>query len=91
MGVFAFYPNKQMTTGEGGMIVTDDERLAALCVSMRSQGRGAGGGWLAHERLGYNYRLCDINCAGDCPVVADRGIYSQTAASGGDVSGTAGG
>ncbi len=63
MGVFAFYPNKQMTTGEGGMIVTDDERLAALCVSMRNQGRGAGGGWLAHERLGYNYRLCDINCA----------------------------
>ena len=63
MGVFAFYPNKQMTTGEGGMIVTDDEQLAALCVSMRNQGRGAGGGWLAHERLGYNYRLCDINCA----------------------------
>jgi perosamine synthetase len=63
MGVFAFYPNKQMTTGEGGMIVTDDERLAALCMSMRNQGRGAGGGWLAHERLGYNYRLSDINCA----------------------------
>jgi perosamine synthetase len=63
MGVFAFYPNKQMTTGEGGMIVTDDERLAALCVSMRNQGRGTGGGWLAHERLGYNYRLSDINCA----------------------------
>ncbi|NLH15284.1 MAG: DegT/DnrJ/EryC1/StrS family aminotransferase [Phycisphaerae bacterium] len=63
MGVFAFYPNKQMTTGEGGMIVTDDERLAALCVSLRNQGRGAGGGWLAHERLGYNYRLSDINCA----------------------------
>lgn len=63
MGVFAFYPNKQMTTGEGGMIVTDDQGLAALCVSMRNQGRGAGGGWLAHERLGYNYRLCDINCA----------------------------
>lgn len=63
MGVFAFYPNKQMTTGEGGMIVTDDERLAALCVSLRNQGRGTGGGWLAHERLGYNYRLSDINCA----------------------------
>lgn len=45
------------------MIVTDDERLAALCISMRNQGRGAGGGWLAHERLGYNYRLSDINCA----------------------------
>jgi len=60
---FAFYPNKQMTTGEGGMIVTDDSRLADLCVSMRNQGRDAGAGWLAHARLGYNYRLSDINCA----------------------------
>ncbi|MFN8009000.1 MAG: DegT/DnrJ/EryC1/StrS family aminotransferase [Terriglobia bacterium] len=63
LAVFAFYPNKQMTTGEGGMIVTDDPMLAALCRSMRNQGRGEGGGWLAHERLGYNYRLSDINCA----------------------------
>ncbi len=63
MSVFAFYPNKQMTTGEGGMIVTDDDELADLCVSLRNQGRGRGGGWLAHERLGYNYRLSDINCA----------------------------
>lgn len=62
-GVFAFYPNKQMTTGEGGMIVTDDEQIAKLCISLRNQGRGSGGGWLAHERLGYNYRLSDINCA----------------------------
>ncbi len=62
-GVFAFYPNKQMTTGEGGMIVTDDEEIARLCISLRNQGRGSGGGWLAHERLGYNYRLSDINCA----------------------------
>jgi perosamine synthetase len=63
IGVFAFYPNKQMTTGEGGMIVTDDERLADMCYSLRNQGRGKGAGWLAHERMGYNYRLCDINCA----------------------------
>ncbi len=62
-GVFAFYPNKQITTGEGGMIVTDDEDLADVCRSMRNQGRGKSGGWLAHERLGYNYRLSDINCA----------------------------
>jgi len=61
--VFAFYPNKQMTTGEGGMIVTDDDHLADLCVSMRNQGRDPGAGWLAHARLGYNYRLSDINCA----------------------------
>jgi len=62
-GTFAFYPNKQMTTGEGGMIVTDDDGLAGLARSMRNQGRAAGGGWLAHARLGYNYRLSDINCA----------------------------
>ena len=61
--VFAFYPNKQMTTGEGGMIVTDDDQVADLCVSMRNQGRDPGAGWLAHARLGYNYRLSDINCA----------------------------
>lgn len=61
--VFGFYPNKQITTGEGGMIVTDSEALADLCVSLRNQGRGVGGGWLAHERLGYNFRLSDINCA----------------------------
>ena len=63
MSVFAFYPNKQMTTGEGGMIVTDDDALADMCISLRNQGRGRGGGWLAHDRLGYNYRLSDINCA----------------------------
>ena len=63
MSVFAFYPNKQITTGEGGMILTDDDDLADMCVSLRNQGRGAGGGWLGHERLGYNFRLSDINCA----------------------------
>jgi perosamine synthetase len=62
-GVFGFYPNKQMTTGEGGMIVTDDEHIAELCYSLRNQGRGRGAGWLAHERMGYNFRLSDINCA----------------------------
>jgi len=62
-GVFAFYPNKQMTTGEGGMIVTDDENIYKLCRSMRNQGRSEDGAWLQHERLGYNYRISDINCA----------------------------
>ena len=61
--VFAFYPNKQITTGEGGMILTDDEEIASLCRSLRNQGRGEGDGWLQHERLGYNYRLSEINCA----------------------------
>ena len=63
MSAFGFYPNKQITTGEGGMILTDDDALADVCVSLRNQGRGKKAGWLAHERLGYNYRLSDINCA----------------------------
>jgi len=62
-GVFGFYPNKQITTGEGGMITTNDDEIARLCVSMRNQGRDTGMGWLSHERLGYNYRLSDVNCA----------------------------
>jgi perosamine synthetase len=60
--VFGFYPNKQITTGEGGMIVTDDDKFASLCRSLRNQGRD-GMNWLAHERLGYNYRLSEINAA----------------------------
>ncbi|MCL6642181.1 MAG: DegT/DnrJ/EryC1/StrS family aminotransferase [Candidatus Bipolaricaulota bacterium] len=61
--VFAFYPNKQMTTGEGGVVLTNDEHIAKLCRSLRNQGRGEGSEWLQHERLGCNYRLSDINCA----------------------------
>jgi perosamine synthetase len=63
MSAFGFYPNKQITTGEGGMILTDDDNLADMCVSLRNQGRGKNGDWLAHERLGYNFRLSDMNCA----------------------------
>jgi len=63
VSVFAFYPNKQITTGEGGMIVTDDEDIAELCRSFRNQGRGKNSKWLQHDRLGYNYRISDINCA----------------------------
>ncbi|MFQ5719329.1 MAG: DegT/DnrJ/EryC1/StrS family aminotransferase [Acidobacteriota bacterium] len=63
VGVFAFYPNKQMTTGEGGMIVTDDDALARLCRSLRNQGRATDDGWLQHPRLGFNYRLSDIASA----------------------------
>ena len=61
--VFGFYPNKQITTGEGGMIVTDDDQIAFNCRSLRNQGRDPDAGWLAHARLGFNYRLPDINCA----------------------------
>ncbi len=63
MAVFAFYPNKQMTTGEGGVVVTDDEELAMLSRSMRNQGRGDGDDWLTHVRLGYNYRLDELSAA----------------------------
>ena len=87
VGVFGFYPNKQITTGEGGMIVTDDVRIAEMCKSLRNQGRplpaslaaapppatsasleqNVGGtpvgSWLRHERLGYNYRMSEINAA----------------------------
>lgn len=87
VGVFGFYPNKQITTGEGGMIVTDDQRLAEVCRSLRNQGRPLGwrpglspgqaatgpgisssggqatGSWLAHDRLGYNYRLSEVSAA----------------------------
>ena len=65
-GVFAFYPNKQITTGEGGILVTDNEELAMLARSMRSQGRGESGEWLDHERLGYNYRMDELSSALGC-------------------------
>ncbi|MGC8576104.1 MAG: DegT/DnrJ/EryC1/StrS family aminotransferase [Caldisericum sp.] len=61
--VFAFYPNKQITTGEGGVVLTDDEQIYKLSKSMRNQGRGEEETWLYHTRLGYNYRISDINCA----------------------------
>ncbi len=60
---FAFYPNKQITTGEGGMITTNNTEIADLCRSMRNQGRNIDGGWLLYERLGYNYRLDEMSCA----------------------------
>jgi perosamine synthetase len=63
MSVFGFYPNKQITTGEGGMILTDDDNLVDMCISLRNQGRNKASSWLNHERLGYNFRLSDINCA----------------------------
>ena len=61
--VFAFYPNKQITTGEGGVVVTDDPGLAATFRSLRNQGRDDDGTWLRHVRLGYNYRLDELSAA----------------------------
>lgn len=60
---FGFYPNKQMTTGEGGLLVTDRDDWARLARSLRNQGRGDDGSWLHHVRLGYNYRMDDLSAA----------------------------
>jgi perosamine synthetase len=60
---FAFYPNKQMTTGEGGIVTTHSEETWRRLVSLRNQGRADGGGWLEHARLGFNYRIDDIRAA----------------------------
>ncbi len=62
--IFAFYPNKQITTGEGGMILTNNRKIYNLCRSMANQGRRIKNGkWLEHIMLGYNYRLDEMSCA----------------------------
>jgi perosamine synthetase len=61
--VFAFYANKQLTTGEGGMVTLGDATVKARIDSERNQGRAPDMGWLDHDRLGFNYRLSDIACA----------------------------
>ena len=61
--VFAFYPNKQITVGEGGMIVTDDTKAANMMRALRNQGRAPGDTWLQHTYLGYNYRLDEMSAA----------------------------
>ena len=61
--VFAFYPNKQVATGEGGAVVCPDEKMKARIDSERNQGRAPDMGWLDHDRLGFNYRLSDVACA----------------------------
>lgn len=62
-GVFAFYPNKQLTSGEGGMVVTHNPEIAASLESLRNQGRRDPRQWLQHAEIGYSYRLSDIHCA----------------------------
>ena len=61
--VFAFYPNKQVTTAEGGMVTTHSEDVWRLLRSLRNQGRADSGGWLEHARLGFNYRIDDVRAA----------------------------
>jgi len=63
IGVFAFYPNKPITTAEGGMVVTDDANLAETIRALRNQGRKETDGWSDHRLLGYNYRLSELHCA----------------------------
>jgi perosamine synthetase len=63
LAVFAFYPNKQMTTGEGGVVVCPDPALKERIDSERNQGRAPDMSWLDHDRLGFNYRLSDVACA----------------------------
>jgi len=62
-GVFAFYPNKQITTGEGAVVVTDDDEYADTILALRNQGRSPGDTWLQHTLLGYNYRIDEMSAA----------------------------
>jgi perosamine synthetase len=62
-GVFAFYPNKQITTAEGGLIVTNDTEAANFMRALRNQGRAPGDNWLQHTHLGYNYRMDEMSAA----------------------------
>jgi perosamine synthetase len=63
VGVFAFYPNKQITTGEGGVVVTNNSEIASKIRQLRNQGRDGSQEWFEYSELGYNYRISDINCA----------------------------
>jgi dTDP-4-amino-4,6-dideoxygalactose transaminase len=62
-GVFAFYPNKQITTGEGGVVITREDKGADMMRALRNQGRAPGDTWLSHTYLGYNYRLDEMSAA----------------------------
>ena len=60
---YGFYPNKQITTGEGGMITTDDPDVARALRSIVNQGRSDNGDWLVHQRLGFNFRIDEMSAA----------------------------
>jgi perosamine synthetase len=63
LATLGFYPNKQMTTGEGGAVLAPSAELKERIDSERNQGRAPDMGWLDHDRLGFNYRLDDLSCA----------------------------
>ena len=73
--VFAFYPNKQITTGEGGLVVTDDAAAANLMRALRNQGRAPGDTWLQHTFLGYNYRLTNLQAALGCAQIEQLDMF----------------
>jgi perosamine synthetase len=78
IGVFGFYPNKPITTGEGGMVVTSDSAVADTIRALRNQGRRDSDGWTGHSLLGYNYRLSEMNCAlGDSQMKRLAGILES--------------
>ena len=62
-GIFSFYPNKQITTGEGGVVVTRNPEVSQFVRKVRNQGRDNPENWFQHSELGYNYRISEINCA----------------------------
>jgi perosamine synthetase len=62
-GIFSFYPNKQITAGEGGVVVTRNPEIPQFVKKVRNQGRDDPEKWFQHSELGYNYRISDINCA----------------------------
>lgn len=82
LGVFAFYANKQMTTGEGGMLIPRNAEEAIRIRSERNQGRAVDMNWLDHDRMGFNYRLSDIAAAVGVAQVSklDRILADRTAA-----------
>ncbi len=63
LSVFGFYPNKQLTTGEGGAVICPSAEVKQRIDSERNQGRAPDMSWLDHDRLGFNYRLDDLSCA----------------------------
>jgi perosamine synthetase len=63
VAIFGFYPNKQITTGEGGAVVTRNDGLASHFRMLRNQGRGKTNDWFQHKEVGYNYRISELNCA----------------------------
>ncbi|MBM7552588.1 DegT/DnrJ/EryC1/StrS family aminotransferase [Thalassobacillus pellis] len=63
VGVFAFYPNKQITTGEGGVLLTNQKDIYEMASALRNQGRSQTSEWLEHEYVGYNYRMSELQAA----------------------------